>query len=259
MRKRFIVLAVSLVLLFPAAAFAESFQDAVTFANKDISARYEYRGDFFISRNIKGAGLNQNTWNKPINIGGVSVRTFAYGNPWGDYRNGQYRYLGYTSDGLGFTNINFPCDSKDLLSKYIEDLNWIKYPWNSELVNQALSNMGEGELEENPHFDNLKEPDIRNSALKGLQLEKNENGRALAGSGASGVPWEKYICVYQPPTEYLCGIGRMWNKKTVGGKPYAYYKTVVLMPYSSTRNPVDPPKGTVPGFKGEIGGGGGYW
>ncbi len=256
MRKSFfIVLTVLLILLFPVSAFAESFQEALKYANNDISARYKYRGNFFVSRNINGASLNQNTWSKPINIGGISVRAMTYGNPWGDYRNGQHRYLGYTIDGLGFTNINFPCDSQDLLSKYIEDLNWIEYPWKSALVNQAVSNMGEGELRQDLIFDCLL--GTRYLACKGLQLEKNDNGRALAGPRAGSVPWEKYIHVYQPSTQYLCGIGRMWNVKNVGGRPYAYYKTVVLVPYSEISDPVDPPKGEVPGFKGELGGGGG--
>lgn len=256
MRRCSIVLTVLMLLIFPASAYAETFQEAVTYANQDISARYNYRGDFFINRNINGASLNQNTWSKPVNIGGVSVRMLTYGNSWGDYRNGQYRYLGYTRDGLGFTNINFPSDSKDLLSKYIEDLDWIEYPWKSALVRQAVSNMGEGKLRRNDFFDCLLA--TRDLAYKGLQLEKNENGRALAGPRAGSVPWEKYIHVYQPSTQYLCGIGRMWNKKTVGGKPYAYYKTVVLVPYSEISDPVDPPKGEVPGFKGELGGGGGF-
>jgi hypothetical protein len=256
MRRCSIVLTVLMLLIFPAVAFAESFQEAITYANRDISARYQYRGDFFVSRNINGAGLNQHTWNKPINIGGISIRAMTYGEPWGDYRNGQYRYLGYTRDGLGFTNINFPCDSKDLLSKYIEDLNWIEYPWDDDLVKQALSDMGEGKIPRNPTFNCLLA--TRDLAYKGLQLEKNKNGRSLAGPRAGSVPWEKYIHVYQPPTEYLSGLGRMWNIKMINGKPAAYYKTVVLVPYSTDKSPVSPPKGEVTEITGELGGGGGF-
>ena len=82
MRKHFFILTVLLILMYPATAFAESFQEAVRFANNDISMRYKYPGDFFNSRNANGASLNQNAWKNPINIGGVTVRTFAYGNPW---------------------------------------------------------------------------------------------------------------------------------------------------------------------------------
>jgi len=46
----------------------------------------------------------------------------------------------------------------------------------------------------------------------------------------------------------------MWRWKN----GYPYYKSVKMPPYSFYRK-VDPPKGIVPGFKGEIGGGGGYW
>ena len=84
MRKRFIVLTVLLILLFPASAFAETFQKAVTYANGDISVRYEYRGDYFCPRNINNASLNQNTWKNPINVGEVTVRIFAYGSSWGN-------------------------------------------------------------------------------------------------------------------------------------------------------------------------------
>jgi len=80
-----------MLLIFPAVAFAESFQEAITYANRDISARYQYRGDFFVSRNVNRLSLNQNTWKNPINLGGVSAHALVYGNPWGDYRNGQYR------------------------------------------------------------------------------------------------------------------------------------------------------------------------
>lgn len=257
MKRHCIALTVLMVLLFPASAFAETFQEAVTYANKDISARYGYRGNFFCAKNINGKTLNQNTWKNPIDIGGVSVRVFAYGSPWGDKKQGNYRYLGYTKDGLGFTNIKFPCDSKDLLSKYIEDLNWIEYPWDDKLVRQTLSSMGETDIRKDPFFDCLYE--FRSLAYKGLQLEKNENGRALAGPRAGSVPWEKYIHVYQPPTEYICGIGRMWNKKIINGKPAAYYKTVILVPYGVMNSPVTPPtKSKVPEFKGELGGGGGF-
>jgi len=50
----------------------------------------------------------------------------------------------------------------------------------------------------------------------------------------------------------------MWNKKIIGGKPVAYYKTVVMVPYNVAYPPSTPPKGEVPGFKGELGGGGGF-
>ncbi len=255
MRKYFIILATVLIFIFPSFAFAETFSEAKNFANLDISARYGYPGDYFLNANKKGQYLNQNTWKNAIDIGGISLRAFVYGNPWGPQKQGVYRYLGYTYDGLGFTNINYPIDSGDLLTKYIEDLDWIEYPWNDRLVHQALSNAGEAKISNSKYFNCLLIN--RDLIYKGFQLERNANGRVLAGPGAGNVHWEKYLHVYQPATQYLCGFGRMWNKKIINGKPYAYYKTAILVPCNLVTPPSTPPKGEVPGFKGELGGGGG--
>lgn len=260
MRKYLLILITATFLfMVPNSVFAESFSQARTYANKDIQVRYNYPFSYFSNTNAQGKQLNQNTWSKPIlKFGSTDVRAFVYGNPWGDYKQGNYRYLGYTVDGIGFTNINFPCDSNDLLTKYIEELDWIEYPWKSKLVQQQLSAYGEGELYNISYF-NCRLVN-RELVYKGVQLEKNENGRPLAGPGADKVPWEKYVHVYQPPTQYYCGLGRMWNKKIIGGKALAFYKTVVLPPYEfiTPSSSHTPPKGEVPGFKGELGGGGGF-
>ncbi|MDD2555723.1 MAG: hypothetical protein PHX16_03560 [Syntrophaceticus sp.] len=84
--------------------------------------------------------------------------------------------------------------------------------------------------------------------------ERSLTSRPRAGS----VPWEEYIHVYQPTTECLSGLGRMWNIKKINGESVAYYKTVVLVPYSTGKTPVTPPKGEVTEITGELGGGGGF-
>jgi len=57
----------------------------------------------------------------------------VYGQPHGDYKDGQYRYLGYTLDGEDYTNVAFPPDVPH--SGYFEDQQWIYQPWwNSDVT-----------------------------------------------------------------------------------------------------------------------------
>lgn len=176
---------------------------------------------------------------------------FTYGGPHGTKRKGEYRYLGYTKFGENYTNINFPMDAFNA-SKLIENRNWIANPWKSNAVKKALSAQGENPINENP-FDKL--PINQILVYRGLSREKDENGNPLPmGSGAKTKPWDQYVHVLQPPTEYTSGIGRMWHISN----GTVWYKTVYLPQYSEIFTPVDPPKGEVPGFKGELGGGGGF-
>jgi len=55
-----------LLVVFPTVAFASpittDFNTAIKYANSDISARYKYKGTFYISKNKNNLPLNANTW-----------------------------------------------------------------------------------------------------------------------------------------------------------------------------------------------------
>lgn len=248
-RKLILIVSLMLLIIFPAAAFASpittDFNTAIKYANTDISARYNYKDTFYISKNKNNLPLNANTWKK------YNYSVFVYGNPHGEKRNGENRYLGYTLFGEDYTNINFAMDAFDP-TKRMEDRNWIAYPWKSNKVSKAISALGENPIRYN-EFDAL--PINQILVYRGLSREKDENGNPLPmGSGAKTEPWHLYVHVLQPPTEYTSGIGRMWHISN----GTVWYKTVYLPQYSEIFTPVDPPKGEVPGFKGELGGGGGF-
>lgn len=54
------------------------------------------------SRNVDGLSVNWNTFK--------NKKLIVYGNPFGDLRNGEFRYLGYNADNQVFTNSDFPPD-----------------------------------------------------------------------------------------------------------------------------------------------------
>ena len=214
---------------------------------------YKYFGNcsaspnYYQSTNKKGRGLSQSAWQDGLVVDGTRTQLLIYGGPW-KYEKGMYRYLGYTIDDLGVTNITFPFDDTDF--SIVDNLNWITAPWDDGKVQQVVLNT-EGILLQENHFDSMYI--FRESAYKGLSVERN-NGKTIIGSNAKNMAWEQYMHVYMPPTEYNWGMGRMWYMK--GG--YPYYKTVLMPPFSFYRTPIAPPKGEVPGFKGELGGGGGF-
>jgi len=247
--RKIIAIFLVLVLLFPAAAFAASpprnFNEAVSYSNKDIQLRYKYPGSFYKNKSEKGRSLR---WDNNYRVGNNQTQLLVYGTPWGDYKNGIQRYLGYTLEDVGVTNINYPFDDPDFT--IVDNLNWIKAPWDSKTVQKVVREKEGGVLQNNYFNGKLI---FRQPAYIGLSTERN-NGKPIVGSKAKNIPWEQYMHVCMPPTQYTWGIGRMWYWKN----GYPYYKTVMLPPYSFYQKPADPPKGKDSEFKGELGGGGGF-
>lgn len=64
-----------------------------------------------------------------------------YGNPSGDYKQGQYRYLGANKLGDYITNINFPNDA--VPEGMLDDQKWILEPWTNESLINYLKSVGE--------------------------------------------------------------------------------------------------------------------
>ncbi|GBF33964.1 hypothetical protein DCCM_3075 [Desulfocucumis palustris] len=148
----------------------------------------------------------------------------VYGQPHGDIKGDQYRYMGYTKFKPtpdvkeDYTNIAFPPDVTH--TGYFEDQKWIIRPWWN----------GDVQAEYNVDFNNgLDGTDKYAKNINyGVMLYYNEkynaNNYQLKGVTAETRSfWEnidQYIHILAPPTEYAWGIGRMWRVNSSGGINY---------------------------------------
>lgn len=162
-----------------------------------------------------------------------SFGCLVYGQPHGDQKGGQYRYLGYTQPGEDYTNVAFPPDAS-ANGAYFEDQQWVYQPWKDGNVRKAIPSM-------------IKFPDDGTSLyhdclLYGIQFyysdPNNANNYQVRGTAAAPDFWnniEQYVHVLAPPTNYAWGIGRMWHTDANGN---LLYLTVPIAPYALL--PVDP-------------------
>ena len=103
-----------------------------------------------------------------------------------------------------------------------KNYDWISFPWDDTRLIKFLN----GKLVKNKKFDG--DPRWKPLIIKGfsgLSLEEY-NGKPIYG-GTKDLPWHEYVHIFQPPTEYTWGVGRMWNRCRDGN---IYYKTVCLPP-----------------------------
>jgi len=181
-------------------------------ANKEIEDNYG-RANYLRNKNANNKPIKLHT----LTVKGLTSNVIAYGEPYGDIgANGEPRYLGEDRNGVPFSNIKFPIEVWG--REYIEDYNWIKEPWYSDEVQRQY-----GALNYKNPF--LYKSEFKQSIIYGLQLEEYQ-GKSIAGPGVENIDWHEYVYVYQPPTTYTWGMGRMWNQS--GGR--IYYKTVCMPP-----------------------------
>ncbi len=228
-----------------------TFNEAVQDANREITEQYGMKYDFYSPYNVAGAALNSATWNTGVDVDmfvncGINeeAKVLVYGNPWHDGSSsyGINRYLGYTMQGHPFTNPEHPFDT-DLRGQKLENLEWIKTPWRNTNVNIKIqSELG------NLTFDQTStsfcgDASLRDSMALGLMFDgyKGTTGGHLCVIGNEGwesFPWHEYVYVYQPPTEYNWGVGRMFRYIDPAHPSVSNmgYKTV-LMPAKSIKPP----------------------
>lgn len=172
---------------------------------------------------ITTTGLNNITDGK-----GYSYGFLTYGQPHGDQKNGQHRYIGYTFYGEDYTNMDFPAD-KNAGGADFASQNWIIEPWKNPDVRAV-----------NPSFYDFSgdgDPSYHTVILAGILAyggTNANNGFTISDSSGDPAFWnaiEKYVHILSPPTNYGWGIGRMWHYDEDG---YPWYVTVPIMPNSLT-------------------------
>ncbi|MCG9966744.1 hypothetical protein L9W92_01560 [Pelotomaculum terephthalicicum JT] len=195
-----------------------------------------YNPDLAIANALAGGYYTQESNGKSINYVPVSTLTnyqvgnnyfgaLVYGSPQdvpgNDYRNGQYRYLGYTKYGDKYTNIGFPPDSY-ANGAYLDGQEWIPEPWKNGATGITEPNPYDGSME---YYQNIK-----NGIYMYYQGGTNINGYNVAGEAVYPNFWDnivQYVHILAPSTQYAWGIGRMWHRDESGN---LWYLTVPLMP-----------------------------
>ena len=150
---------------------------------------------------------------------GQEIRIPNYGEPF-DFTNkfGEYRYLGYTPQGLPNGNPSHPFD--DWGGGILETRNWLDDPWEDDGVKNKIANtLGVTITDVSKMFPKelslaIRDiPQIREKILWGLLINQY-NGEFIVGKGpGQGInyPWENKIIVYCPPTPETWGRGSMWH------------------------------------------------
>ncbi|WP_010243713.1 Athe_2463 domain-containing protein [Acetivibrio cellulolyticus] len=192
---------------------------------------------------------------------------FVYGEPFGDKKSIaggiRHRYLGYTMMDEEYPNMFFPDDTK-LSTKY-DERNWIEYPWKSVLLESASKKTLYELCQKDFRFDkaylvkNLSKPSsyYRNSIIYGMGIcyglcldpsvleqkdiyevirdiqtpSKYPSNTKLSGDFLD-IPWENYVHIIQPPTNFSWGIGRVWRQEG----SYCNYLTIPLAPFIFSDN-----------------------
>ena len=161
---------------------------------------------------------------------GYEAKIPNYGEPF-SFTNkfGEYRYIGYTPQGLPNGNPSHPFD--DWGGGILETRQWMDDPWKDNGVRNKIANqLGVSKDDVDKMFPKdlsiavRDYPQIRENILWGLILNPY-NGEFIIGKGpGQGIeyPWEKKIIVYYPPTPETWGRGSMWHYSKYDGKLYYF-------------------------------------
>lgn len=133
-----------------------------------------------------------------------------------DSLTNEWRYLGYTADGVIFSNPDFPDDAFDATKQWHER-DWIDYPWNNpnkmtDATDADTDPVGEGK------YDSIQ--DISD------KYGFTGNTHISDGITYNGTTLSDYLSLINPKTVLTPPLARGWH--TVGGK--TWYKTFVGYP-----------------------------
>ncbi|KYO67971.1 Athe_2463 domain-containing protein [Thermovenabulum gondwanense] len=208
--------------IVPNAPYIGNVENFIKLQNDFIKDYYNYTGDYFKIKNKNNKDIN--TW--LFETRGLLV----YGQPFAleerDYRNGYYRFLGYTMYDDYYTNELFPDDV--VTPGRFDQKNWVGNPWDKEYIFR-------GKTIPWNYFDNLiinGKPILRESIVKGMAYFYADEGKFPKigtpeyENAKNNIEWEKYVHVFQPPTKYAWGVGIAWHQTNEG----TYYKTIPMAP-----------------------------
>ncbi|AEV69951.1 Athe_2463 domain-containing protein [Acetivibrio clariflavus] len=210
------VIAIVLIVLALTTSVSTAFEieriQLVELANKELISLGLHDEDYFKLKNDNGKPLSTNQY-----LSGYR-NYIVYGNPHGDFKEGRYRYLGYTMSDAIFTNYLFPNDVTSTTGLW--NRNWIEDPKDNPETSWRPEVQGEGIFNNNPIYEE--------SIRLGLKLisRKNPDGSLLdfPDDKIAERQWHKYVHIYQPPTSVSWGCGIMFHND---GKNYL---TVPLSP-----------------------------
>ncbi|WP_027622018.1 Athe_2463 domain-containing protein [Acetivibrio clariflavus] len=210
------VIAIVLIVLALTTSVSTAFEieriQLVELANKELISLGLHDEDYFKLKNDNGKPLSTNQY-----LSGYR-NYIVYGNPHGDFKEGRYRYLGYTMSDAIFTNYLFPNDVTSTTGLW--NRNWIEDPKDNPETSWRPEVQGDGIFNNNPIYEE--------SIRLGLKLisRKNPDGSLLdfPDDKIAERQWHKYVHIYQPPTSVSWGCGIMFHNS---GRNYL---TVPLSP-----------------------------
>lgn len=136
----------------------------------------------------------------------------VYGEPFGDYREGEYRYLGYTMYKDPYANDDFPPDADSGRKAHVKS--WIINPWGKPYSRCEIS----------PY----NSPDrYRDKGIEYLQMMVDYYNTEHDNEwlGWTGEELINYLNIQSPPTDYCPGSARGWHiNKTI------WYQTFIIPP-----------------------------
>ncbi len=157
--------------------------------------------------------------------------SLAYGDRYGTFDLGEYRYIGYTNKDEAFVNFWFRPDFVPGGGFHIDKARWIANPRKDDRVIEFVAQMGESSLEDNPF--------LPSNPMVGSKLRPYITWglKALAiawpqwykfDEAASAIQdWENYVHILQPPSHWCFGTGRMFHQARDGS---IWYLDVPLPP-----------------------------
>jgi|GEM_PF-2223938 len=153
---------------------------------------------------------------------GYGCGFLTYGQPHGEQKDGQYRYIGYTFYGEDYTNMDFPPDRYANGADFASQ-NWVSHPWDDPAVKASNPNIkkfdpvglpGDGDSDIGYRYV------LQYSILFTDYLSNNGYKVDLSSNPSFWDNIHLYVHVLSPATTYSWGIGRMWHKDEAGNLWY---------------------------------------
>lgn len=171
--------------------------------------------------NVNGQALNRDILEQ--------YKQVVYGDPNGDTKNGEYRYLGYDYEGRKFSNTLFPPDV-DATGSVVKS--WISDPWYNETALQKF------DARRTPYSNDSSATEWLNSMLDPYDTTGKTTWltsyNVLTGAGWTADTLLDYVVIQSPPTQFGQGVAIMYN---TDGK---WYQDFVIPPLTQITDLPDP-------------------